>query len=225
MTDGHGHAWALIPVKDFAAAKGRLADVLAPADRSALAEAMLRDVISALRAATSISGITLIGGEDAQRIADEYQLNWLAENGPRGLNAALTVGADELHKRGVSSLLILPDDLPTLTGTDIAALLAEHSGGLSVSPAAKDGGTNALVISPPNAIDFQYGRDSARRHLEAGLAAGLAASKVCLPTFHRDIDRPEDLQWLRTKRPGRHTAKVLAAIDAGRVAGATAVQG
>jgi 2-phospho-L-lactate guanylyltransferase len=225
MTEIHGHTWALIPVKDFAAAKGRLATVLAPADRSALAEAMLRDVIAALGAARGISGITLVGGADARRIAQECDLHWLAETGSRGLNAALTLGADELQQHGVSSALILPDDLPTLTGIDITALLDQHTGGLSVSPAAKDGGTNALVISPPNAIEFQYGRDSARRHLQAGLAAGLSAGKVCLSAFQRDIDQPEDLQWLQTQRPGQHTADVLAAIDRGSVASAAAVQG
>ncbi|MGI9329650.1 MAG: 2-phospho-L-lactate guanylyltransferase [Gammaproteobacteria bacterium] len=225
MTEANVHTWALIPVKDFAAAKGRLADVLAPADRSALAEAMLRDVIAALDAAKGISGISLVGGADARRIAKECDLNWLVEREPSGLNAALNMGANELEQQGLGSVLILPDDLPTLTGPDITALLDEHTGGLSVSPATNDGGTNALLISPPNAIAFQYGRDSARRHLQAGLAAGLPARTVCLPAFNRDIDQPDDLQWLRTQRPGQHTADVLSAIDRGSLLSAAAVQG
>jgi 2-phospho-L-lactate guanylyltransferase len=62
--------------------------------------------------------------------------------------------------------------------------------------AARDGGTNGLLMSPPAAIGFHFGPDSALRHLEAAIRAGVTAEIVDLPTFARDIDEPEDLAML-----------------------------
>src|SRR5262249_9551226 len=53
--------WAIVPAKPGADAKRRLAPVLAPAERERLAQAMLRDVLTALRGARCLAGVAVIG--------------------------------------------------------------------------------------------------------------------------------------------------------------------
>lgn len=218
---------ALVPVKAFAMAKARLAQVLTATERAGLAEAMLRDVIAAVQASGSTRGIHLLGGADARKLAAAVGVNWLDDGGTADLNLALDEAASALALQEVSSLLVLPGDLPTLQSGDIAALLACHHSGLTISPARSDGGTNALVISPPNAMGFRFGADSARRHLESALAAGLPAQKIPLAAFARDIDSPTDLRWLCRQVSGEHTSGWLAANDIEQrlgAAGPTALQ-
>jgi len=82
-----------------------------------------------------------------------------------------------------------------LHSQDIDGLLAEAGEGLCVCPAGRDGGTNALVITPPAAIQFRFGEESARHHLEAGEGAGLISKEIELNAFSHDIDTPADLLW------------------------------
>jgi 2-phospho-L-lactate guanylyltransferase len=67
---------------------------------------------------------------------------------------------------------------------------------VTICPAAEDGGTNALLLSPPTAIPFLYGPDSAARHKAAAEAAGVPVRVVNIAGFARDVDSPEDLRWL-----------------------------
>lgn len=200
---------ALVPVKDFANAKGRLAETLSDTERAALAEAMLRDVVHAAADCPAIQRVALLGGADACRLAAERQVHWLDDRGEEDVNKALGLAAANLAAAGVTRLFVLPGDLPTVQSQDIDALLACHEHGLTIRPAHNDGGTNALVISPPDALAFCFGQDSARRHLAAALAAGLPAHEVSHEAFARDIDGPADLRWLCAQTTGAHTARWL----------------
>ena len=204
---------ALLPVKAFTLAKGRLAPVLTAAERAGLAEAMLRDVIAAVTGSGALDGVYLLGGGDAQRLAASLGLRWLDDVASPDLNVALDRAAATLAGLQVRTLLVLPGDLPTVQSRDITALLACHEGGLTVSSARSDGGTNALVVSPPNALAFRFGPHSARRHLAHALTAGLPAQDVALAAFARDIDGPADLCWLCRQACGDNTANLLAAND------------
>jgi 2-phospho-L-lactate guanylyltransferase len=66
--------------------------------------------------------------------------------------------------------------------------------------AAPDGGTNALVLTPPTVIPFLYGPDSADRHIAAAGDRGVVSQRLDLPAFARDIDTPDDVQWLVGQR-------------------------
>ncbi|UCG72515.1 MAG: 2-phospho-L-lactate guanylyltransferase [Chromatiales bacterium] len=204
---------ALVPVKAFALAKGRLAPVLNADERAGLAEAMLRDVIAAVTGAGAVDRLILLGGDDARRVADDLGLSWVDDNGDPELNRVLDRAADALATQRVQTLLVLPGDLPTLQSPDVAALLACHRNGLTISPARSDGGTNALVVSPPGAMAFGFGPGSARRHLAHALTAGLPAQNLALEAFARDIDRPADLHWLCGQASGENTARWLQTHD------------
>lgn len=194
-------AWALIPVKPFARAKTRLEGLLSRDECAQLAAHMLQDVLRALCATPLVEGITLLGNEP-QLAALTAGSGAQLRPEPAGVDyrQALGAAAAELAAQGVRQLLVLPADLPTLPPADVARLIESHRGGLSLCPAARDGGSNALLLSPPTAMPFLYGPDSAKRHLEAARALGIAARHIELAGFARDIDTPDDVYWLLGQR-------------------------
>ncbi len=113
------------------------------------------------------------------------------------LNQALTRACQAVLHAGADAMLILPSDLPLITAGDIDSL---HDLGLSgvamVIAPSHDGGTNALLLHPPNAIDFAFGVDSFRRHLDLAAARTLPYSIFASETLAYDVDWPEDLLLL-----------------------------
>ena len=52
--------WAILPVKEMAGAKQRLAALLSPEERIALMRVMVEDVVAALCGASGLAGIALV---------------------------------------------------------------------------------------------------------------------------------------------------------------------
>ena len=102
---------ALIPVKELAQAKMRLADVLECRARSELALAMLTDVITACRESASFDVIAVVSSDTealwharelgSKPIAEPAALH--ATSGAEALNTGLTFAARYLHRRTVWS--------------------------------------------------------------------------------------------------------------------------
>jgi 2-phospho-L-lactate guanylyltransferase len=114
-----------------------------------------------------------------------------------------------ISEQGARTVFVMPGDIPTVTAGDVDALMEKHCGGLSLCPAIRDGGTNAIVCTPPDALPFQFGENSAHRHLELARQMGLAVERLLIPAFFRDIDLPDDLVWLMTRDTGSNTIRFL----------------
>ncbi len=183
---------AVVPMKSMDLAKSRLAGVLEPAGRRTLARQMLDHVLETLRQA----GISQV------RIAD----------GDRDLNADVAAAAHLVQDEGATDLLLVMADLPYLAADDIAALLDAGRQSAVVIAEAKDGGTNALLLRPPTALQFAFatGQPSAHRHAELARVAGIEPVIVRRPGLARDIDTPADLAALASDHPAyrvyRHVA-------------------
>lgn len=202
--------WALIPVKRPAQSKTRLLSVLQPQECALLSQAMLMDVLTAVDEAQHIDRVAILTNDDeVAAVAQQLGHEVLRDRSDDELSSGLTQASQRLATRGATRILILPGDLPTITAADIDDLLTRHTTGLSLCPAIRDGGTNALVCSPADAIEFQFGKDSAARHLDAAAAAGLESQRLAIPAFFRDIDIPEDLWWLSSKIADSHTQRFL----------------
>ena len=52
--------WAVVPIKELDGAKQRLAPLLSPAQRRALIEVMMGEVLEAVAAANSLAGIIVV---------------------------------------------------------------------------------------------------------------------------------------------------------------------
>ncbi|HEX6005714.1 MAG TPA: 2-phospho-L-lactate guanylyltransferase [Burkholderiales bacterium] len=218
---GNERLWAVVPVKPFARAKRRLMPVLSFDERTKLTCAMLADVLTALTNAPCLAGVIVVTSErDAGTLAQAAGAIVMSEGKGTGMNAAVTKAARRLNASGAIGMLAIPADVPRITTPDIEAIALAHRAAPSVTlvPATKDGGTNALACSPPLAVPCRFGRDSLRKHQEAARAGGIAAQLVCLERFCHDIDRPDDLaEFALRPSPTRTHAYLVASGIAERV--------
>ena len=215
--------WAVVPVKPLALAKQRLVPLLSAGERSALAEAMLRDVLAALAGHPQLGGILVVSSDPfAQALARAAGAVVLDDGPAAGLLPALRRAARTLSDAGRQSMLVLPADLPGLTGGDLAQLVQAHgrhrgARGATLVAASHDGGTNALACSPPDALPLCYGPDSFRQHVLAARALGLGPRLLSLPRLARDIDCPADLRAFMAL-PGTARTHTYAWLQASGVA-------
>jgi len=200
---------AIVPVKTLATAKGRLARFLTPAERRALVQAMLDDVLAALQAARHIARIGVVG-------ADAVVLAQAAARGAdtlidqhHDLNAALTQAIRHYAAAGAAATLVLHADVPLVTPDEIEQLIAVGQAPPSaVLAPSRDGGTNALLTCPPLALPFHFGADSLARHTAAARRHGVRLRQFRRPGLELDIDRPDDL-WLLAETAGDSAAQQL----------------
>jgi 2-phospho-L-lactate/phosphoenolpyruvate guanylyltransferase len=192
---------AILPVKSFSEAKRRLRFELAADDRRALVEAMFSDVLVALRRVPALQRIVVVTGDRvAQRIGEAYGAT-VVEDDERGHNAAAARGIQTALEDGIERALLVPGDCPMLDAKELEGLLEHPAGERSalIVPDRHGTGTNALLLTPPDALAPSFGPDSRRRHVEDARAGGVAAEVVELPSLALDVDTPEDLEALHRR--------------------------
>jgi 2-phospho-L-lactate/phosphoenolpyruvate guanylyltransferase len=195
--------WALVPVNRRAAAKTRLAGQLSPTQRLELVRLMLMQVVAALRVSNLIDAIAVVS---AERDTIPAEIPVLADAGG-GLNCALEGARQELIERGAAELVVLPADLPFVTGRDIDALVeAGRGAGLALAMDGPGLGTNALWLPARTPFRFQFGPGSPRRHLEEAQRLGLAPALVSSPGLAFDVDGPDDLDRLLASGDPRYVS-------------------
>lgn len=217
-------AQALVPLKDLVQAKTRLAGLLRPSERRALAQAMVEDVLETLSAQPQLHRITLVSDDPAAPLlAARYQTQcWTeAELGCRGLNAVLARASERLLTRHGGPLLVLHGDLPLMSRGDVSAVLdcLAANGGLVVGCDRGGTGTNLLAFDAHAVPPFRFGESSCQAHLEAAREAGIPASLLRLEGVALDVDEPADLAVLLDLLEGRgrgHTAELLRDTPLGR---------
>jgi len=126
-----------------------------------------------------------------------------------GQSAAAARGIAAAVERGAERVLLVPGDCPALDPDEVARLLARPEGAVIV-PDRHGTGTNALLLTPPNAIAPAFGPGSRARHEAAADAAEVDRAALRLPALTLDVDTPEDLAALRESgRLGPRTAATL----------------
>jgi len=207
---------AILPIKTFDAAKQRLAEELDPSPRRALVEAMFSDVLVALRRAKLVDQMLVVSKDHgAQRIAGGYGA-MVADDEDDGHNAAAARGIARALELGMDRALLIPGDCPVLDPTEIDDLIARsvQSPSVLIVPDRHGTGTNALLLTPPDAMAPSFGPGSHDRHTRNAAAAGVTAETVKVPSLALDIDTPEDLaavgaQLSETHGGAAHTRGML----------------
>jgi 2-phospho-L-lactate guanylyltransferase len=188
--------WAVVPVKDTATAKQRLGPALPPELRRALALAMLEDVLAALAEAPGLAGRLLVTTDaGAIGLAARYDAECMEEGAADGHSGAVTAAARRLAREGCVGMLTLPGDVPLVTAGEIGQLIAAHrpAPSFTIAPSHDEKGSNAILLSPPDAVPLRFGDDSFFPHLAAARERGIAPTVLQLPGIALDIDNPVDL--------------------------------
>jgi 2-phospho-L-lactate guanylyltransferase len=198
---------AILPVKSFGAAKQRLAPTLGAGSRQALAQAMFSDVLASLR---HVPGLDAVAVVTADRVAEAAALGErvevLRDTEQAGQSAAALIGIRHALSRGFARVLLVPGDTPLLDPSEVAGLLrraGDEGLGVVVVPDRHGLGTNALLLSPPDAIEPSFGAGSRARHVAAARAASVPCAVHELATLMLDVDTGEDLAMLAAVLEGR----------------------
>lgn len=204
--------WALLPVKNTVDAKQRLIPSLTPDERQSLFTAMLRDVLAALAGSHLLSGIVVLTRDfKAGALAREYGAEVVAEPANDGHSSAIARGAEYLIEHGRQAMLALPGDLPLLTSKEVDTLVASltTAPGFSIAPSSDELGSNGLLASPPNLVEFAFGDDSFRPHVARARAAGVQPTILHLDGFALDVDQPDDLRRFAARASDTHAYAYL----------------
>ena len=191
---------AVLPVKSFGAAKQRLGSALGVGSRQALAQAMFCDVLTALRHVPGLDGIVVVTSDRVAETASAgARVRLLPDPGQGGHSGAALAGVRHALAGSFERALLVPGDTPLLDPAGVAELLdraeAEQLGAVIV-PDRHGTGTNALLLSPPDAIEPSFGPGSCERHLLAARAAGIPHALERVASLMLDVDTPEDLAEL-----------------------------
>jgi 2-phospho-L-lactate/phosphoenolpyruvate guanylyltransferase len=203
--------YALVPVKDLTHAKGRLASLLSPPERHALARAMLEDVLVALQQASTVDRIALVTTDaHALWLAAQSGFEVVDEGSGRGETGAVELAIKVCQERGASALAVIPGDIPLLTAADVDCVLqhgTQHD--VVIVPSWDSRGTNAIFLRPPDVLQLRFGSWSFFPHVKQAKRKGLSYKVVRLPRVALDIDTPEDLSRLVPQALGTRSYVVL----------------
>ncbi|GAB7009308.1 2-phospho-L-lactate guanylyltransferase [Halorubrum trueperi] len=192
--------------------KSRLSAVLTPAERSAFARAMLRDVLDAIEAAGGEPRV-LASGEVADESAgsddDDLGVPVIVDDRPltAAVNAALDARLGDAGGKAsdvndpnpvavvmADLALATPDALTELFDAVDGADESDEAAAVAIAP-GRGGGTNALVVDHPEfRVDYHGASYLDHRRIAAELGA-----RVRVVDSHRlasDVDEPDDLAEL-----------------------------
>jgi len=189
--------WAVMPIKNIEDAKQRLSACLSQAERQALFRAMIEDVLDALSASETLSGVLVVTRDpEAEQLVRSYGVRILREEQNTGHTAASRFGAETLAREGVSGMLQVPGDLPLLSASDIDALIDVHGDApaVTIAPSRDKLGSNGVACSPPDFLPLRFGDDSFFPHLQRARDLGVEPRIVEREGFALDVDTPDDLK-------------------------------
>jgi 2-phospho-L-lactate guanylyltransferase len=201
----------LIPVKNLSSAKQRLAAALDQPSRTALAQAMLHDVLTAVHEWRARPQVGIVTGDPyAIKLARQYQFEIIPDPENPGETGAIEMATRLSVERGVESTLVIPADIPLIQVWELEEIVKRAPAEGSVLVPAGDGrGTNAAFRRPAGLFPLRFGNDSFKPHHAAAQATGKPCVVIELPGIAVDVDNPADLQHLLASPGETHAQKLL----------------
>jgi 2-phospho-L-lactate guanylyltransferase len=192
----------IIPMKPLSEGKSRLARNLTPEQRAGISAGMLRRVLVALRGA-AIDPIWVVGGDErVKNMARNQGGMWFEEMG-RNLNDTLSKAFDHAFERDKAALYIA-GDLPFVKPSDIHSFIqaSRGAGNVTLAPARRDGGTNAILV--PQGVPFkpELGRRSFSKHLRQAAKLETSVAIAYSAGLGMDLDVADDLESYQHIEPG-----------------------
>lgn len=192
--------WAIVPVKPLRRGKSRLAGVLSEEERTFLNYNMLGNTVKVLTSVPSIHQVLVISRDpSALVLARNLGARTIMEDSNSELNLALQRATVVAMMSAANSVLVLPADLPLIHAECVEQLInrANKPPEIIITPDRRGEGTNALLINPVALIDYYFGPDSFRRHINQAKKFGIRVDVFENDVLSLDLDLPEDLDLLR----------------------------
>jgi 2-phospho-L-lactate guanylyltransferase len=206
---------AVVPVKGFSSANGRLGEVLSEEERDRLAEALFVDLIMKLPRSRCVDEILVVTADPfPARQARWFGHKVLLQESDEGHSEAASAGARAAIADGADRVVMLPVDCPLLDTDELDAHVGRSPRSVLIVPDRHGTGTNALQLSPPDIFVPAFGPDSCSRHVSRARAAGISFALEEIESLATDLDTPEDMSLLRDRllldpQPAPRTAEVL----------------
>ena len=202
--------WAIIPINEFSRSFTRLSSVLDLEQRMELAKNLSSRLIQILLAVDEVEKIVLFTCE--KNWPGELQHSKLVlrkDEDKKPLKQKIDSVADWAYGSGAKKMIYLSIDLPIVEKKDITQIIDSHKHGLTLVQAKKDGGTNALIADLPRKINFQFGADSFRKHLEAAKLEKLKTNIQSTEGLSFDLDDHDDWEFLiKYYQPEKNPLKI-----------------
>ena len=196
----------VVPIRSLSDGKTRLSPVLDPIERSMLTREMLERVVRAALATISQAEVVVISPDpdalaEVGRIDPSIRLIYQHPDRP-GLNPALEQAAAAVREAAVSTILVLPADLPLISSADIDNLLRRDAP-VVIAPDRHGMGTNALMVRLDafgEPFIFRFGEGSYGKHQDEAARLGVDAMTAMAAGTSFDLDTPDDLEELDAMR-------------------------
>lgn len=215
------HGILLIPFKSLTTAKQRLAEALDQQQRSQLAEAMLRDVMTAAAGVTSRIDVAIVTGDSrAQAMARDFGFLVIDDTRNDSETAAIEMATAWCEAQGYDTTIVVPADIPLIAAEELHRVLdAAPEVGAVFVPAYDRRGSNCILRRPASLIPLRFGNDSFLPHCEAMKQTGKELILIEMPGIALDIDNPHELDLLVQRDGNTHAQRLLRAWGFGESTG------
>ena len=193
---------AIVPMKPLVQGKSRLSQTLRAEQRADLVLGMLRRVLLAIKAA-SVDTVWVVGGDERVRnMARGLGADCLDELG-EDLNDTLKKAFELAFGQGNSALFVA-GDLPFLKSADIHSMMqaSRRQGNVTLAPARRDGGTNAMLIPQGVPMRPELGQGSFMKHLTQAARLETSVAINSSQGLGFDLDVVDDLETFQHMEPG-----------------------
>lgn len=187
--------FAVVPVKNLLKSKTRLSNFFTLQERPLFTLAMLEDVLNALKSSKVTTTVVVNSDSTVELLVKNFGMTFLKEK-QEGLNQALNQATKWCIKNKAELVLVLPADVPLVTSNDVNGLIQMALKNSMVISPSRNGGTNALLQTPPGIVSPCFGPDSFKRHVDRALAKNVRTKIYVSSNIMLDIDNETDLKQL-----------------------------
>jgi 2-phospho-L-lactate/phosphoenolpyruvate guanylyltransferase len=187
--------FAIVPVKSLLKSKTRLSNFFTLQERPLFTLAMIEDVLNALKSSKVTKTVVVSSDSTVEDLVKDFGMTFLKEN-QEGLNQALNQATKWCVRNGAKLVLILPADVPLITEKDVNELVKLSLNSSVVISPSRNGGTNALLQTPPGIVSPCFGPNSFKRHVDKALAKHVITKIFVSSSVMLDIDSERDLEQL-----------------------------
>jgi 2-phospho-L-lactate guanylyltransferase len=187
----------IVPFKNYKSAKSRMRKDLSDEETEKIVENMLRHVLTEVsKSQMSDASFLITKDEEAISLGKQIGVETIEEKEQINESTSVDLATKILIRRGATSVLRIPGDLPLLTYNDIDIVFREsiETNSCILVPSKSGKGTNAILRRPPDIIKSCFGEDSLRKHKKEFDRKQVQYKIVKNKNIELDLDCLEDLQ-------------------------------